>query len=144
MVHNANIVGELTKLVVECLPTRGPLHATTTTMLVQSLLALAALAACVPSAKPTVVRTSTGYYHGVINETYPDVRAFLSIPYGQSTAGANRFMAPKAVPPSVEHFDVSEYPPACKSCIEHPFGSTLVLYGTRWQHAITCAVLSHS
>ena len=66
-----------------------------------SLLYLAALFAVAATAAPTlestVVRASTGVYTGVINETFPDVRAFVNVPYGQTTSGTNRFMPPLAV-----------------------------------------------
>ena len=82
-------------------------------MLFQYLLALAGIVAAAPTNNPLVVEASTGIYSGVINKTYPNVRAFLSIPYGQSTHGENRFMPPRAVMPSKEHIDATAYPPAC-------------------------------
>jgi hypothetical protein len=77
------------------------------------LLSLTALTYGAPTTNSTVVKASTGYYVGVINETYPNVRAFLSVPYGMSTAGANRWMPPKPVPASNNEFDATQYPAAC-------------------------------
>ncbi|GAB1740524.1 hypothetical protein NU219Hw_g5624t1 [Hortaea werneckii] len=59
------------------------------------------------------VRASTGYYTGQVNGEYPNVKEWLSIPYGQDTSGSGRFCPPKAVPLSSEHYDVKAYPPAC-------------------------------
>lgn len=59
------------------------------------------------------VQASTGIYTGLLNETFPNVRAFVNVPYGVSTAGSNRFMPPKPVPMSSDHFDATKYPPAC-------------------------------
>jgi carboxylesterase type B len=79
-----------------------------------SLLGLALLVSTAPTSNdPLTVRASTGVYKGVLNETYPNVRAFLSIPYGQTTAGENRWMPPKAVPFSNKEVDTTQYPPAC-------------------------------
>ncbi|SMQ53291.1 unnamed protein product [Zymoseptoria tritici ST99CH_3D7] len=59
------------------------------------------------------VRTSTGIFTGQLNHTYPNVREFLSVPYGQDTAGKNRFQPPLAVPRSSEEIDATKYPPLC-------------------------------
>lgn len=76
------------------------------------LSALAVLTVAAPTDN-TVVRSSTGYYTGIINSTFPKVRAFVNVPYGQTTAGQNRFMPPLAAPLSSDHFDATKYPPAC-------------------------------
>ena len=76
------------------------------------LLFLSALSTAAPTSN-TIVRTATGYYTGVVNETFPDVRAFVNVPFGQSTAGTNRFMPPLAVPASNDHIDATKYPGAC-------------------------------
>lgn len=66
-----------------------------------------------PTSSQLTVRASTGYYTGNINKTYTNVREFLNVPYGQTTAGENRWMPPKPVPMSSEHFDSTEYAKAC-------------------------------
>ncbi|SMR56871.1 unnamed protein product [Zymoseptoria tritici ST99CH_1E4] len=59
------------------------------------------------------VRTSTGIFTGQLNHTYPNVREFFSVPYGQDTAGKNRLQPPLAVPRSSEEIDATKYPPLC-------------------------------
>lgn len=80
-------------------------------------LRIGALLAGVVIAAPTtdnlVVQASTGQYIGVINETFPNVRAFVNVPYGQSTDGSNRFMPPLPVLASSSLIDATQYPPAC-------------------------------
>ncbi|KAK5109786.1 hypothetical protein LTR62_006519 [Meristemomyces frigidus] len=81
-----------------------------------TILALAALESIVtaaPTTSPTYVRASTGYYQGLIDANFTNVREFLSVPYGMSTAGSNRFMPPVAVPMSSKSFNSTAYPPAC-------------------------------
>lgn len=79
------------------------------------IFGLSMITACsaLPSMSNQVVRASTGYYTGKINDKYDNVREFLSIPFGQSTAGANRWMPPVPVPLSSEHFDTTEFAEAC-------------------------------
>lgn len=69
--------------------------------------------AALPSMSNQVVRASTGYYTGKINDDYDTVREFLDVPYGVSTAGSNRFMPPIPVPLSSDHFDATEFAEAC-------------------------------
>lgn len=78
-----------------------------------TLSALIALSTAAPTSNSTIVRASTGYYTGQINANYSNVREFLNIPYGQSTAGKNRFMPPVAVPMSSNLFDATQYCPSC-------------------------------
>ena len=66
-----------------------------------------------PAVSSNTIRASTGYYTGKLNDTYPNVREFLNVPFGQSTAGKNRFMPPKPMPLSSRHFDSTEYAKAC-------------------------------
>ncbi|KAI7601024.1 acetylcholinesterase [Hortaea werneckii] len=75
--------------------------------------ALIGVGLAAPSMSSNTVRASTGYYTGQISGEYPDVKEWLSIPYGQDTSGSGRFQPPKAVPLSSEHYDVTAYPPAC-------------------------------
>ena len=76
-------------------------------------LLLATACSAAPSMSNHVVRASTGYYEGRLNDDYDNVREFRSVPFGASTGGENRFMPPKPVPLSSEHFDATEFPPAC-------------------------------
>lgn len=81
------------------------------TLLFISLLFQSSVAA--PALSSTTVRASTGYYTGQINANYSNVREFLNVPYGENTAGKNRFMPPIAVPLSDRHFDATQYAKAC-------------------------------
>ena len=81
------------------------------TLALCSLLSSPCLAAPGPSVN--TIRASTGYYHGKIDENYSNVREFLNVPYGVSTAGKNRFMPPIAVPLSSKHFNATQYAKAC-------------------------------
>lgn len=74
---------------------------------------LAKTCSAAPSTSNTVVRASTGYYTGKINDEYDTVREFLSVPFGINTAGSNRFMPPRPVPLSSEHFETTEFAKAC-------------------------------
>lgn len=77
------------------------------------LISLLATVSAAPTSPQLTVRASTGYYSGNINQTYTNVREFLNVPFGQSTAGKNRWMPPKAVPLSSQHFNATQYPKAC-------------------------------
>jgi len=79
---------------------------------------LAAYAAAAPAPpgygnSNTVVRASTGYYTGTIDQNFTNVRKWLDIPYGVSTSGRNRWMPPVPVPMSSESYDSTNYPPSC-------------------------------
>lgn len=65
------------------------------------------------SSPALTIRTSTGYYTGKLNQNWTNVREFLNVPYGRSTAGSNRFMPPQAVPMSSKHFNATDYAPFC-------------------------------
>jgi carboxylesterase type B len=82
-------------------------------MLIPLLSLLAASAAGAPTASQTVVRASTGYYAGQVNQNYSNVREFLNVPYGQTTSGKNRFMPPLPVPASSNEFDATQFCPSC-------------------------------
>ncbi|KAK2761279.1 hypothetical protein FQN54_001801 [Arachnomyces sp. PD_36] len=82
-------------------------------LLVYAVAAFLQLAFAKPISSDVTVRASTGYYAGQINANYSNVREFLNVPYGQSTAGNNRFKPPVPVPMSSRHFDATEYPPLC-------------------------------
>lgn len=84
-------------------------------MLLSHLSALGFLALCsaAPAPSQLTVRASTGYYTGLIDQNFTNVREFLSVNYGQTTAGANRWQPPIAVPMSSKSFNATQYPPAC-------------------------------
>jgi acetylcholinesterase len=77
------------------------------------LTLLCSVAAAAPKQSPLTVRTSTGYYTGKYDQNFTAVREFLNVPFGQTTAGKNRWMPPLAVPMSSESFDATDYPPFC-------------------------------
>jgi carboxylesterase type B len=78
-----------------------------------SVSVLTGLVVAAPTSSNPTIKASTGIFTGVVNSTFPNVHAFLDVPYGMSTAGSNRFMPPQAVPPSEQTFDATKYPPAC-------------------------------
>ena len=90
------------------------------------------LAACsnAPSNCATgVVDTTSGKVCGVVQpveDLSVDVDAFLGIPFGESTAGTNRFQppVPKAAMSGV--FDASTLGPACPQTLNPPFGATSI------------------
>lgn len=60
------------------------------------------------------VQTNTGTYTGLINETAPNVRQFLNIPFGQAPVGDLRWAAPLAVTTnSKTKIDATKFPPSC-------------------------------
>jgi carboxylesterase type B len=64
------------------------------------------------------VQTSSGPVVGHKSSKYPDVSEYLGIRYGESTAGKNRFMAPK---PYVgkERIDASQFVSSTSSDSSH-------------------------
>ena len=76
-------------------------------------LLLATASNALSSTSKHVVRASTGQYTGKINDDYDTVREFLSVPFGVSTSGKNRFMPPVAVPLSDENIDATNFAEAC-------------------------------
>lgn len=60
------------------------------------------------------VQTSTGTYIGLINETAPNVRQFLNIPFSLPPLGERRWSPPVAVAKTPNtKFDATKYPPSC-------------------------------
>lgn len=66
------------------------------------------LAQGAPATAGPVVETHTGRIRGVIDQ---GVRIFRGVPYGDSTAGANRFMPPRPAQPWTGIRDVTAYGP---------------------------------
>ena len=59
-----------------------------------------------------VVKTTSGIVHGILNDTYPGVRRFLSIPYAAPPVGTLRWEPPKPyIPNGAIH--ANRYGPAC-------------------------------
>ena len=60
------------------------------------------------------VKTSSGNVYGKIDDTNPDVRQFLSIPFAEPPLGSLRFAPPEPLKaPSSDVIDATEYPPSC-------------------------------
>ena len=58
------------------------------------------------------VKTTSGLVHGILNDTYPGVRRFLSIPYAAPPVGNLRWKPPRPYTPKGDiHAD--SYGPAC-------------------------------
>ncbi|MEM7223074.1 MAG: carboxylesterase family protein [Pseudomonadota bacterium] len=60
-----------------------------------------------------VVDTTSGAVCGIAAAAAPRVRAYLGIPYGQSTAGDNRWAPPRTVKESSATLDASTFGPIC-------------------------------
>ncbi|KAK0260806.1 hypothetical protein LTS09_004581 [Friedmanniomyces endolithicus] len=78
-----------------------------------ALAPLFAISSAAPTYSPYTVRAPTGYYIGAPDTNFSNVRAFLSVPYGQDTSGSNRWLPPQSVPLSSNAFNVTAMPPAC-------------------------------
>ncbi|KAE8329705.1 alpha/beta-hydrolase [Aspergillus sergii] len=59
------------------------------------------------------VQTRTGTFIGFLNDTYPNVRQFLRVPYAQPPIGDLRWMPPQTLPESSKRIDSTRYGPAC-------------------------------
>ncbi|OJJ42440.1 hypothetical protein ASPZODRAFT_105113 [Penicilliopsis zonata CBS 506.65] len=59
------------------------------------------------------VETPSGTFVGMLNDSYPDVRQFLRIPFAQPPIGDLRWMPPQKPLPSNKRIDSSRYGPAC-------------------------------
>ena len=66
-----------------------------------------------PSPSPLTVRTITGVYTGLVDDEYPNVRQFRSIPYALPPTGARRWLPPVAVSPSLRRHYSYRFPPSC-------------------------------
>ncbi len=76
------------------------------------------------------VETKTGTITGIINGTTPNVRQFLSIPFGQPPVGDLRWEAPVAVNTSCStQIDATQYPKSCpqfRSSIKSIYNQVIV------------------
>ncbi|OJJ42744.1 hypothetical protein ASPZODRAFT_1299585 [Penicilliopsis zonata CBS 506.65] len=70
------------------------------------------------------VETQTGTFIGMYNDTYPNVRQFLRVPYAQPPVGDLRFLPPQKPFRSNKRIDSTRYGPACAQYV----GSTLSLW----------------
>ncbi|KAL7657172.1 hypothetical protein ACMYSQ_006223 [Aspergillus niger] len=59
------------------------------------------------------VETQTGTFIGMLNDTYPNVRQFLRIPYAKPPVGDLRWMPPQKPEKSRKRYDSTRYGPAC-------------------------------
>ncbi|KAK3682058.1 Alpha/Beta hydrolase protein [Podospora appendiculata] len=79
-------------------------------------LSLFHTAACAISTSiddPLTVRTTTGSYTGLLDDQFPNVRQFRSIPYAQPPIGKQRWRPPVAVTPSLRRYFSQRFPPSC-------------------------------
>ncbi|KAJ9132161.1 Carboxylesterase family protein [Pleurostoma richardsiae] len=59
------------------------------------------------------VETQTGTFIGAFNDSYPNVRQFLRIPYAKPPVGSLRWLPPQRAERSNKMFDSTYYGPAC-------------------------------
>lgn len=60
-----------------------------------------------------VIQTSSGEVHGFINETTPDVRQWLGVPYAEPPLGYLRFASPLSKTREEEPIQATEWKPSC-------------------------------
>ncbi|KAK4221845.1 lipase 1 [Podospora fimiseda] len=63
--------------------------------------------------KNLTIKTSTGFYTGLIDPLYPSVRQFRSIPYALPPLGKSRWLPPVPAPASLKHHYSYRFPPSC-------------------------------
>ncbi|KAL4803121.1 carboxylesterase, type B [Aspergillus unguis] len=59
------------------------------------------------------VETETGTFVGLFNETYPNVRQFLRVPFAKPPVGDLRWLPPQSLEKSSKRIDSTRYGPAC-------------------------------
>ncbi|PYH85809.1 alpha/beta-hydrolase [Aspergillus uvarum CBS 121591] len=59
------------------------------------------------------VETRTGTFIGMLNDTYPNVRQFLRVPYAQPPTGDLRWLPPQRLAHSSKRIDSTRFGPAC-------------------------------
>ncbi|KAJ5662657.1 hypothetical protein N7462_011583 [Penicillium macrosclerotiorum] len=64
------------------------------------------------------VKAKTGTFIGIFNDTYPNVRQFLRVPFAQPPVGDLRWLPPQKLPPSDKKYDATTYGPACPQYVE--------------------------
>ncbi|KAJ4201358.1 hypothetical protein NW759_015675 [Fusarium solani] len=67
------------------------------------------------------VETNTGTFIGMYNDTYPNVRQFLRIPFAQPPIGDLRFEPPQKLPRSSKFFDSTHLGPEFLGYSQHVF-----------------------
>lgn len=96
-------------------------------MLLQTLAALIivslAHASFVSSSNGLTVNTTSGQLRGFVNQTSPDVRQFLGIPYAQPPVGPLRFAPPQDAVFSQQTINATALPNSCMQQFSN--GSTI-------------------
>ncbi|RAH42132.1 carboxylesterase, type B [Aspergillus brunneoviolaceus CBS 621.78] len=103
------------------------------------------------------VETQTGTFIGMLNDTYPDVRQFLLVPYAQPPVGDLRWLPPQKLKKTNRKFDSTRYGPACPQYVSTydsiwtEYSPTALLYNlgetrtqgsTAWSTAEDCLSLA--
>jgi len=70
------------------------------------------LGTCQPAGQPLTVKTSSGILTGFVNDTAPDVRQWLGVPYAEPPVGELRFLPPVAKCFAGE-LDTKAFQPSC-------------------------------
>ncbi|KAH8902371.1 alpha/beta-hydrolase [Coniochaeta sp. PMI_546] len=89
-------------------------------------LALSLICPCLASYQTTslpsdlTVRTTTGTYTALLEDSLPNVRQFRNIPYALAPTGSRRWRPPVAVPPSNQHHYAYSFPPSCPQYLPAP------------------------
>jgi carboxylesterase type B len=66
------------------------------------------------------VRTTTGIFTALLEDSLPNVRQFRNIPYALPPTGSRRWLPPVAVPPSNQHHYAYNFPPSCPQYLPAP------------------------
>lgn len=81
-------------------------------LLTYSSLFLPTLSSPTPNKNGLVVQTTSGEIHGFINQTTPQVRQFLGVPYAEPPIGNLRFAAPETKSKG-SPIKATTFPPSC-------------------------------
>ncbi|ESZ93847.1 hypothetical protein SBOR_5788 [Sclerotinia borealis F-4128] len=91
-------------------------------LLAYSSLILPTLCSPTPNKNGLVVKTTSGEIHGFINQTTPQVRQFLGVPYAEPPIGNLRFAAPQTKTKG-SSINATAFPPSCMQLASN--GSTI-------------------